>query len=784
MSLYSFLSKTAFCVMLCGFYSYSRAQEAIVSDKVIKVNYSADKESKSRKLAGNFTKTAEKEWTETVNNKGAVMFFDYVETGRNSSSIYLADSANNRFFFLSLDNKIIQKKGKDGWAPVYIITEMIDGDLTAVIPVVNEPVPPVKKEVKPPVKDANSVSIDAFLMAGWEFITKKEYDNAIKQFNSAVDASPNSAEAHSGRGKAYQSKKDFDQAVQNYSKAQILDGENPNHLMDLSSVYKDKGNLDSAIFFCKKALLLNPAFTEAYTQRANLFSEKGRFTDAVVDFKKAIALDPSNPVNYISIIDPLVHLREFEEVAVYYNTYRSKFTYSAIDGESWAFFKKYLNAIVVHLAVKNYNGAFADLQEAEKLYNSKNGNVEDEQQNSFANILNLKGYVLEKMNKPDDAQQAYSQALVVNPTHTDAKEAIDRLIKNKVALEASDTSAPVISIIEPAGRSFFFENGKTKGQQQIRGKAVDPSGVKKLLLNNTLLKTEANGYFEALVDVVPGTNVFNVVATDKNNNLAINTIVIDAGEIKAAKPVIDPSLNIPELDVKPVFHAILIAEKDYRDKKFPTLPGTLADMRKMYKILTTNYTFDPKNTDTLVNATRQTILQKLISKANELTENDNLFVFYAGHGMMKKMPDGKEEGYLVPSDAGIDITSSYIRSGDLVEAIKYSNAKHILFTADACFAGTLFRDIPTDAPSIVREAYKNKSRKFLSSGNRTIVPDKSDFIEYFRLALQENKEKYITADQLIYNFKAAYQNATQMLLQYSPIANVDDNGGQFVFFRK
>ncbi|HLY69705.1 MAG TPA: C13 family peptidase, partial [Puia sp.] len=171
-------------------------------------------------------------------------------------------------------------------------------------------------------------------------------------------------------------------------------------------------------------------------------------------------------------------------------------------------------------------------------------------------------------------------------------------------------------------------------------------------------------------------------------------------------------------------------------------------------------------------------------KANAMSENDNLFIFYAGHGQMITQPDNTEEGFLVPQDAIKDIISTYISSDDLLRTIKYSKAKHILFVADACFAGSLFRDIPSNAPVPVAEAYKDKSRRLLASGNRTAVPDRSEFIEFLRLALQENHAPYITAEQLINSFRDQYTTSTHLTLQYYPIKDVDDLGGQFVFIRK
>ena len=219
------------------------------------------------------------------------------------------------------------------------------------------------------------------------------------------------------------------------------------------------------------------------------------------------------------------------------------------------------------------------------------------------------------------------------------------------------------------------------------------------------------------------------------------------------------------------------------------MPGTLRDMRKMYKLLSGKYTFEPGNIDTLVNATKEKILSTLNSIAKSLTENDNLFIFYAGHGIIKRYEgvNGKkvrEEGFLIPSNAAKGDEVTFINSYDITSILNRSNAKHILFTADACFAGSLFRDLPADASLKVREAYKNKSRRLLTSGNKQAVSDESDFVESLRLALQENTKKYVTAGELVDGFRDQYISKTHMQLQYNPIPNVDDQGGEFVFFKR
>lgn len=404
---------------------------------------------------------------------------------------------------------------------------------------------------------------------------------------------------------------------------------------------------------------------------------------------------------------------------------------------------------------------------------------------NYSSILTLKGYVYRKLNNELQAKQAYEQSLVINPNQPDVAKAVADMQAKAAIVMQQDQTDPTIKILEPVqnSRAIGIDDDVTPNTtQRIRGQAIDPSGIKSVRLNNKLLKIEENGYFDTVVTINAGVNVFTIVATDKAANTASETIQINTikEKIMGAAPVSKPV----SLNYDPVYHAILIAETEYDDRNIPSLQGPVKDMRKIFRVLNGQYNFEVGNTDTLVNANKTTILETIINKANALGENDNLVIFYAGHGELIKQPDNTEEGFLVPVDAKKGKLSSYISSDDLMRTIKYSKSRHILFVADACFAGSLFRDMQKDAPTPVVDAYKDKSRKLLASGNRTTVPDESEFIEYFRMALQENKEKYITAEQLIDTFKNQYRTATRLSLQYFPIKNVEDFGGQFVFKRK
>ena len=71
----------------------------------------------------------------------------------------------------------------------------------------------------------------------------------------------------------------------------------------------------------------------------------------------------------------------------------------------------------------------------------------------------------------------------------------------------------------------------------------------------------------------------------------------------------------------------------------------------------------------------------------------------------------------------------------------------------------------------------------MTSGNMTIVPDKSVFIEYLIKRLKENTDNYLSSGQLFASFNMAVINnsATRQMPRYGEIRECGDEGGDFLF---
>lgn len=245
------------------------------------------------------------------------------------------------------------------------------------------------------------------------------------------------------------------------------------------------------------------------------------------------------------------------------------------------------------------------------------------------------------------------------------------------------------------------------------------------------------------------------------------------------------SLGIPE-DKLPTYHALIIGVSQYQmsNSELSNLEHPVKDAEKLAEVLVSKYTFNLENIHLLLNATRGEIITSLESLSEILTEKDNLLVFYAGHGFWDKI---KELGYWLPSDAHPKFKSQWIANSTLIDYLGAIKSKHTLLIADACFSGSIFKSRSLDvANTLVRfnELYRDKSRKAMTSGNLTTVPDKSVFIENLLKELSENDDIFLHSRMLYSRIYEPISNNSSTLPQHGVIQNVGDDGGDFIFIKK
>jgi hypothetical protein len=109
-----------------------------------------------------------------------------------------------------------------------------------------------------------------------------------------------------------------------------------------------------------------------------------------------------------------------------------------------------------------------------------------------------------------------------------------------------------------------------------------------------------------------------------------------------------------------------------------------------------------------------------------------------------------------------------------------------LLISDACFSGGILktRNVLADAPSGIVNLYNIASRKVMTSGTLTQVPDESVFMKYLLKHLEENEDQYLSSEQLFSRIKMAVMNNSNTIPQFGTIQDTGDEGGDFIFIRK
>ena len=341
-----------------------------------------------------------------------------------------------------------------------------------------------------------------------------------------------------------------------------------------------------------------------------------------------------------------------------------------------------------------------------------------------------------------------------------------------------DHAGPKITITEPQIQRGIKIVRKSE-LVNIKGKAVDPNGVLEVYVNNQKAKLTTKGDFSTSLNLQVGDNPIFVKAIDNKFNTTIDTFFI--------------TRKLEEVISVGKYIALVIGINSYQGYWRP-LKNAVNDADGFANVLRNEYQFDEVHTLLDEQATRRNIIQKFEWLAGNATKDDNVLIFYAGHGQFNK---GLNKGYWVPFDAQSNSVADYVSNNDVKTFLGGIPSKHTLLITDACFAGDIFRGSKTESikfdpnnmEKYYREVYRKQSRLALTSGGVEEVSDAgrddhSIFTYYLIKALQENDKKYFDASQLFGEFRMAVTNNSEQTPMLQVIRDTNDEGGQFIFIRK
>jgi hypothetical protein len=339
---------------------------------------------------------------------------------------------------------------------------------------------------------------------------------------------------------------------------------------------------------------------------------------------------------------------------------------------------------------------------------------------------------------------------------------------------------PDIFVKDPVKINYAISIGKaykTKEKElELRGRLSDDGGIYELIINGKEVPFKANGEFYTKIPLAVDINTIRIIARDQQLLTTEKIIYVEREVVLADE---DPMKTLTDVE----YNALIICVSEYQDDNIKDLDNPVNDGRTLEQILTKKYSFPKRNIHFLENPDREDMIVAFDELSKSLTNDDNLLIFFAGHGYWDASTN---IGYWLPSDSKKSNTANWFRNSTIRDFIGAIKARHILLISDACFSGSIFKTRSgfEDANQGIQRIYSLASRKAMTSGTLNEVPDKSVFIEYFIKRLKENKESFLSSEQLFSLIKPAVLNNSQNIPKYGTIQNSGDEGGDFIFILK
>src|SRR5262249_33438462 len=198
------------------------------------------------------------------------------------------------------------------------------------------------------------------------------------------------------------------------------------------------------------------------------------------------------------------------------------------------------------------------------------------------------------------------------------------------------------------------------------------------------------------------------------------------------------------------FYALVIGEQNY--KSLTSLSTPRKDAESVAKVLNDRYGFKVR---LLEDAKREDIMRALNAFKNELTDTDNLLIYYAGHGTLDEV---NQRGHWLPTDADNGDTTNWIDNTTLTDILNLMKARGVLVVADACYAGMLLRSDATSMTIDIQMLRTKRSRTALTSGGvEPVIDDAGNGHSVFANALLDalnTNDGILDAQQLLLMIRA------------------------------
>lgn len=141
---------------------------------------------------------------------------------------------------------------------------------------------------------ADPKHFDAWHLLGVIAAQSRQFEEALRLFDKAIDLCPGNAAFLCNRGLALHDLGRLDEAIASFSRAIALQGNHAEAYYSRGAALQQLGRLHDAIVDYGRAIALRPDYAEAYYNRGSAYRVLDRWSDSVCDFERAIGLNPAD----------------------------------------------------------------------------------------------------------------------------------------------------------------------------------------------------------------------------------------------------------------------------------------------------------------------------------------------------------------------------------------------------------------------------------------------------------------------------------------------------------
>lgn len=326
------------------------------------------------------------------------------------------------------------------------------------------------------------------------------------------------------------------------------------------------------------------------------------------------------------------------------------------------------------------------------------------------------------------------------------------------------------------------------GPTTVVARVQAPAGLSSVKVNGQPQQPDDKGFLD--VPVLVGSQQTSVVvqAQDTAGVVAQAELALVQRAAAPASPAAVPPT--PAALLKGRRLALVVANQRYQH--WPTLETPGADAQAVSAALRQRFGFE---VTLLQDATRQQMLSALSKLRLQAGPEDQVVVYYAGHGQMDEVT---ARGYWIPVDGEEKDLSRWVSVIDVTDQLAAMSARHVMVIADSCYSGTLARSLlpqidqalnvsQRQAP-LARLSQQRVRVAMTSGGLEPVVDGGSVDHSLFARSLLDMLDQVrapVSAQELFQSVSARFAHLARRLQipqqpQYAPIGFAGHEAGDFV----